>query len=35
MTMRKEYDFGSGRKNRYAARQRKQVTIRLDQEAIA
>jgi uncharacterized protein (DUF4415 family) len=35
MTMRKEYDFASGRKNPYAARLKKQVTIRLDQEAIA
>ena len=35
MTMRKEYDFTAGRKNPYAARLKKQVTIRLDQEAIA
>jgi uncharacterized protein (DUF4415 family) len=35
MTMRKEYDFASGRKNPYAGRLKKQVTIRLDQEAIA
>ena len=35
MKMRKEYDFASGRKNPYAPRLKKQVTIRLDQEAIA
>jgi uncharacterized protein (DUF4415 family) len=35
MTMRKEYDFSSGRKKPYAGRLKKQVTIRLDQEAIA
>jgi uncharacterized protein (DUF4415 family) len=35
MTMRKEYDFASGRRNPYATRLKKQVTIRLDQEAIA
>ena len=33
--MRKEYDFASGRKNPYAGQLKKQVTIRLDQEAIA
>jgi predicted DNA binding CopG/RHH family protein len=35
MTMRKEYDFSAARKNSYAARLKKQVTIRLDQESIA
>lgn len=35
MTMRKEYDFTAGRKNPHAAKLKKQVTIRLDQEAIA
>lgn len=33
--MRKEYDFTAARKNPHAARLKKQVTIRLDQEAIA
>ncbi len=33
--MRKEYDFTAARKNPYAARLKKQVTIRLDQESIA
>lgn len=33
--MRKEYDFAAARKNPYAARLKKQVTIRLDQESIA
>lgn len=33
--MRKEYDFSAARKNPYAARLKKQVTIRLDQESIA
>ena len=32
--MRKEYDFSSGRRNPYAARLRRQVTIRLDQRTI-
>ena len=32
--MRKEYDFSTARKNPYAARLKKQITIRLDQEAI-
>ena len=32
--MRKQYDFGSSRKNPYAARLKKPVTIRLDQGAI-
>ncbi len=32
--MRKEYDFSAARKNPYAARLKKQITIRLDQEAI-
>jgi len=33
--MRKEYDFAAGRKNPHASRLKKQITIRLDQEAIA
>ena len=33
--MRKEYDFSKGRKNPYAARLKKQVTIRLDERTIA
>lgn len=33
--MRKEYDFTSARKNPHAARVKKQVTIRLDEEAIS
>lgn len=33
--MRKEYDFSKSRKNPYAARLKKQVTIRLDEDAIA
>ena len=32
--MRKEYDFSNARKNSYAAQLKKQVTIRLDEEAI-
>lgn len=32
--MRKEYDFSNARKNPYAAQLKKQVTIRLDEEAI-
>lgn len=32
--MRNEYDFSEGKKNPYAARLKKQVTIRLDEEAI-
>lgn len=32
--MRKEYDFSKARKNPYAARLKKQVTIRLDQATI-
>jgi predicted DNA binding CopG/RHH family protein len=32
--MRKEYDFSKARKNPYAARLKKQITIRLDEEAI-
>jgi len=34
MTMRKEYDFSAARKNPNAARLKKQITIRLDQDAI-
>lgn len=32
--MRKEYDFSNSRKNPYAARLKRPVTIRLDQESI-
>jgi predicted DNA binding CopG/RHH family protein len=32
--MRKEYDFGTARKNPYAAQLKKPVTIRLDQDSI-
>ena len=32
--MRKEYDFSKATKNPYASQLKKQVTIRLDQEAI-
>ena len=33
--MRDEYDFSKGRKNRYAKRLKKRVTIRLDEPTIA
>lgn len=33
--MRKEYDFSKGRKNPYAPQLKKQITIRLDEEAIS
>ncbi len=33
--MRKQYDFSKGKKNPYASRLKKQVTIRLDQGTIA
>jgi uncharacterized protein (DUF4415 family) len=33
--MRKEYDFSKARKNPYASRLKKQITIRLDQDAIS
>lgn len=33
--MRKEYDFSKSRKNPYASQLKKQITIRLDEEAIA
>jgi uncharacterized protein (DUF4415 family) len=33
--MRKEYDFSKGRRNPYAARLKRQVTIRLDEQTIA
>jgi len=33
--MRKQYDFSNGKKNPYATRLKKQVTIRLDQGTIA
>ena len=32
--MRKEYDFSAAKKNPYAARLKKQITIRLDEESI-
>jgi len=32
--MRKEYDFSKARKNPYAARLKRQITIRLDEDAI-
>lgn len=32
--MRKEYDFSQGRRNPYASRLKRQVTIRLDQQTI-
>jgi predicted DNA binding CopG/RHH family protein len=32
--MRKEYDFSKGRRNPYASRLKRQVTIRLDQRTI-
>ena len=32
--MRQEYDFSAARKNPYAAQLKKQVTIRLDEDAI-
>lgn len=32
--MRKEYDFSKGRRNPYAGRLKRQVTIRLDEQAI-
>lgn len=32
--MRKEYDFSAGRRNPYAARLKRQVTIRLDEQTI-
>jgi uncharacterized protein (DUF4415 family) len=32
--MRKEYDFSNATKNPYASQLKKQVTIRLDEEAI-
>ena len=32
--MRKEYDFSAARKNPYAAKLKKQITIRLDEESI-
>jgi predicted DNA binding CopG/RHH family protein len=32
--MRKEYDFTAAKKNPYAAKLKKQITIRLDEESI-
>ena len=34
LNMRKEYDFSKARKNPYAKRLNKQITIRLDEESI-
>ena len=33
--MRKRYDFSKGRKNPYAKRLKKQITIRLDEDTLA
>jgi uncharacterized protein (DUF4415 family) len=33
--MRKDYDFSKAEKNPYAAKLKKQITIRLDEDAIA
>jgi uncharacterized protein (DUF4415 family) len=33
--MKKEYDFSKGRRNPYAKRLKRQVTIRLDEQTIA
>lgn len=33
--MRKEYDFSKAKKNPYAKKQKKQITIRLDEDAIS
>jgi uncharacterized protein (DUF4415 family) len=33
--MRKNYDFSKGKRNPYAKRLKKQITIRLDQETLA
>ena len=33
--MRKSYDFSKGKRNPYARRLKKQITIRLDEETIA
>ena len=33
-TMREEYDFSNAKKNPYASQLKKQVTIRLDEDAI-
>lgn len=33
--MRKEYDFSSARKNPYASRLKKQITLRLDEASIS
>lgn len=33
--MRKEFDFSQSRKNPYASQLKKQITIRLDEDAIA
>lgn len=33
--MRKEYDFSKAEKNPYAAKLKKQITIRLDEDAIS
>lgn len=33
-TMKKNYDFSKGKKNPYARRLKKQITIRLDEETL-
>ena len=33
--MRREYDFSKGRRNPYAAKQKRSVTIRLDESTVA
>jgi uncharacterized protein (DUF4415 family) len=33
--MRKEYDFSKSRRNPYASRLKKQITIRLDEDSIS
>lgn len=35
VTQRKEYDFSQSRKSPYASQLKKQITIRLDEDAIA
>jgi len=35
MNMRKEYDFSKAQKNPYAARLKRQVTIRIDEETVS
>lgn len=33
--MRKDYDFSKSKRNPYAQRMKKQITIRIDEEAVA